>query len=146
MKILFLALVLFPFLGNAYEDMPEYLKDSKITVTLKNGKQHTFDGNHWKVVRRGVKEAPKTVHVINEVNKVTVAEEVPVKDKNTIVLQAGVGYRGLNTSKSGSYHLVEDKLVPVLGLTYCRDVNFKLAPCATATTHETFMFGVKYGF
>jgi hypothetical protein len=145
MKKYILILALLPLIASSYENMPEYLKDSTITVTLKNGKEYKFDGNDWKVVRRGSK-AETNVVVAKDVPQEASVEEVPQKDKNTLILQAGVGYRGLNTSKSGTYHLVEEKLAPVLGLTYCRDLNYKLAPCATATTHETFMFGVKYGF
>lgn len=37
------------------EDIPAYLKDGVITVTLKDGKQYTFSANEYKVVKRGSK-------------------------------------------------------------------------------------------
>lgn len=34
------------------EDIPTYLRDGVITVTLKDGKQYTFSANEYKVVKR----------------------------------------------------------------------------------------------
>lgn len=43
------------------EDIPAYLKDGVITVTLKDGKQYTFSANEYKVVKRGRKAKVEVV-------------------------------------------------------------------------------------
>jgi hypothetical protein len=149
-KYLFLASITLTL--NAYENMPEYLKDSTVTVTLKNGKEYKFDGNGWKVVSR-TKSDQLTLEGLKRgaafANGYSLGREHAESSepsKNTLILQAGVGRTGVKDYKEGSAHVMEETSGPVLGLTYCRDLKYKLAPCATAITNETFMMGLKYGF
>lgn len=59
MKYLTLALILFS--TSVYSEIPEYMKDGVITVTLKDGKQYTFSANEYKVVKRGSKAKVEVV-------------------------------------------------------------------------------------
>ncbi len=54
---LIIAMLLMTLSAMASE-VPAYLKDGTITVTLKNGKQYTFSANEYMVVKRGAK-SPK---------------------------------------------------------------------------------------
>ena len=55
MKYLILLLALVACLAQAQE-VPKYLKDGTITVTLKDGKSYSFPANDYAVVRRGSKQ------------------------------------------------------------------------------------------
>lgn len=55
MKYLLTITLVLSSLSVFAEDIPTYLKDGVITVTLKDGKQYTFSANEYKVVKRGSK-------------------------------------------------------------------------------------------
>lgn len=52
MKYLLTIALVLSSLSVFAEDIPTYLKDGVITVTLKDGKQYTFSTNEYKVVKR----------------------------------------------------------------------------------------------
>lgn len=58
MKYLTLIILSLSFTTYAQE-VPEFLKDGTITVTLKNGKTHTFSANEYAVVKRQAKPQVK---------------------------------------------------------------------------------------
>lgn len=155
MKKFLLALSIVSLTGFSYEQMPEYLKDSVITVRLKDGKEYKFDGNHWKVVRRTDKKQDDSVAVsefkpydIEPDRKKVLDKANNEPNKNTVILSFGFGYNGVSVMNNGSQYKIKEDRVPVVGLTYCRQIYNEdlLAPCAIATSNETFMLGVKYGF
>lgn len=79
-----------------------------------------------------------------------VAKDQKVVDKykagyTTVIVHAGVGNDGLDTSHNGSAYEVTEKMRAVGGLTGCRSVEGK-GLCASAFTNETYTLGVKFDF
>src|SRR4051794_15615253 len=59
-KMILLALVLsLSYLKKARADVPAYMQDGEITVTLRNGQTYKFRTNEWKIVNRAAKAAPE---------------------------------------------------------------------------------------
>ena len=150
MKKLLLTLSFLAFAVPAQADMPEYMKDGVITVTLKDGNVYTFSTNEYKVVRRG-QPAPVLGQV--QLRPIQVVEEkVATKRSNTVMLHAGIGQDGLSLSKPSNQYKVTERDAPVVGVTLCRnermllDRNSRGGVCATALSNRTFLFGLKLDF
>jgi hypothetical protein len=152
MKKLLLTLSFLAFAVPAQADMPEYMKDGVITVTLKDGNVYTFSTNEYKVVRRG---QPASVLGQVQLRPIQVVEEkVEEKDANysySVILHTGLGRDGLSTGHNGSQYYVTERDQSVLGLTFCANdkpdrTKLRMGICGTALTNSTFLFGLKLDF
>lgn len=123
------------------EDIPDFLKDSEITVTLKNGKTYKFSGNEYKVVKRGsgAKATPDLPGV-----KVTVINHV--RKRNRLTVHGGVGFDGINSTASGNTVHVKQNKSPVLGVSVSRDFDHDFSLSGTVLTNETVLLGVGKDF
>lgn len=109
--------------------VPELLKDSKIVTTLKSGKQVSFDGNEWMVVRR---KAPKKIshEVLLPTIPFIVKEELtasvhkqPAQKMNRARLIGGVGPRGFDSTTKANYVEINSKSGVIGGVGYDRLLN-----------------------
>jgi hypothetical protein len=137
-----LLLAVFLFTIPAMGEMPEYLKDGVVTVTLANGETHTFSSNEFKVVPRvQVKAIENTV--IADAPKANESKPLPSR---TVVFHAGVGRDGLDVSHNGNEFRVQEKDAVVGGLTLCQRFDKETSLCASGFTNKTFTLGVGLDF
>lgn len=123
----------------AEDKAPAPFTDSHIERKLEDGKIQKFDGNKYKIVRRGVKKkkpAPKVVTVTK-----TIVKKAPVK-KNRVRLMVGYGPNELRSSPNRA-DLDYD---PVMAVGYSRQLDDTFSFEATAISSETYMLGVGVGF
>ena len=135
MKYLFLILLCTSSLYA--EEVPAYLKDGKIVVTLTNGKSYEFSSNEYMVVRRGSK-------VDAELEPAALQQkhfEQELHHKNRLRLLIGAGPSGLQTSQSGSTVNVKSKYELVTGLGYDRSLTNELSIGGSVYTNGTFSLG-----
>lgn len=71
----YLVLVMLFSVNCFAQKVPEYLKDGVITVTLKNGKTHTFSANEYAVVKREEKKLPVENTVVQQTHTTVVFQE-----------------------------------------------------------------------
>jgi hypothetical protein len=140
MKKYIVAILLSVFSAQAQEEVPAYLKDSVITVTLKDGKVYTFSGNEYKVVKRGSKAKP----VEAELQKVTVINHV--RKRNRLTVHGGIGFDGLNTNLAPNSVTIKQSKEPVFGISLSRDFDYDFSLSATALTNQTYLLGVGKDF
>lgn len=140
MKKYIVAILLSVFSAQAQEEVPAYLKDSVITVTLKDGKVYTFSGNEYKVVRRGSKAKP----VEAELQKVTIVNHV--RKRNRLVVHGGMGFDGLDVSNLNNTVTVKQSKEPVFGISLSRDFDYDFSLSATVLTNQTYLLGVGQDF
>ncbi len=139
MKILILSLL---FVVPAFaEEVPEYLKDGVISVTLKDGKVYHFSSNEYKVVKRG-NEAEETLESV----KLSQERVIEVQKKNRVRVLGGVAPSGLDTSSSGNTVSVKNKTEGVAGAGYDRMLTDKISVGGAALTNGTYTLGVGYDF
>jgi hypothetical protein len=120
---------------------PDYLRDGTITVTLADGAVYTFSTDEYKVV-------PRHGKVLTEYQEAsgTATKGISHKsEKNTVIFHGGVGRKGLNVGHNGQSYVISEKDHPVLGLTYCRNLD-TLGLCAFGFTNSTFGLGVKLDY
>ena len=110
---------------------PEPFQDSGIKRQLKDGKVQKFDGNKYKIVRRGVKTKPKVV-----------TKKAKVK-KNRVSLLAGVSPTG-HLDRSGNKVSTERSLS--VGLQYQRLVTDKFNVGIQVQTNESVLGSVGFDF
>jgi hypothetical protein len=142
MKKLLLTLTLLTL--PAFAEIPEYLKDGVVTVTLKDGTVHTFSSNDYKVVPR-VQQVPELEIQLAEESTPKQAPKVD-HNKNQLILHLGVGMNGLTSSGTNNSVLVEESREGVSGLTYCRNLTADGGVCATGMTNQTFTLGLSLEF
>jgi hypothetical protein len=118
------------------EEMPSYLKDATITVTLKNGKKYEFSANTHKVVTREDK-LPAPVGL-----KVT---QMPAEEKSkvSVILHAGIGMDGLKTTTNNNLITVRENVKPVVGATLCTETSKKLDACISTFSNSLTAVGIK---
>lgn len=114
MKKIILVLILFLAIPSFANDIPSYLKDGTITVTLKDGKTYTFSTNEYKVVSR---KQVKT----QLVNPVLTKVEHKETKKNLVSIEAVSSQNGLDVEHSASTTNVETKRKVGAGLMYQRN-------------------------
>jgi uncharacterized protein YjdB len=122
----------------AFAEIPEYLKDGQITVTLSDGTQYTFSSNEYKVVPRAKTQ--------QEQPTASTPEIVSLKDQRpsySVIVHAGVGNDGLDVQNSGTTFDVSERSAVVGGLTLCKNIT-EVGLCATGYTNRTFTLGVKF--
>tara|TARA_R110000868_G_scaffold66014_4_gene196982 strand:- start:2258 stop:2689 length:432 start_codon:yes stop_codon:yes gene_type:complete len=139
-KAILVALA-FSVLPAMAEDIPAFLKDSEITVTLKNGKTYKFSGNEYKVVKRGSKAKLETQlpgHNVVVIN--------PARKRNRLTVHGGIGFDGLSTANSSNSVQVKQAKEPVFGLSLSRDFDYDFSLSATVLTNQTYLLGVGQDF
>lgn len=101
-------------------EVPEYMKDGVITVTLKDGKTYTFSTNdHAVVVRECDCEASPNARVL-------VSRAYTVRP-NSVKVYGGVGPDGLEVTASGSSASVEQDYGFNYGLGYGRQLSNEIS-------------------
>jgi hypothetical protein len=104
--------------------VPELLKDSKIVTTLKSGKQVSFDGNEWMVVRR---KAPKKLEeklvLLPAQESPSPARKQPAQKMNRARLIGGVGPKGFDSTTKANYVEINSKSGIIGGVGYDRLLN-----------------------
>lgn len=149
-KLILIASLTFLSLSAFTQEVPAYLKDGTITVTLKDGKSYKFNSNEYAVVLR----KPKQDVIIPVIAKVE-QKEMPVSKpapelpyyKNRVSLLAGYGLNGKQSVSSGPNNVdVEQKKGIVGGLMLQHDLNREYHILGEALTNQTFMFGFGKGF
>jgi hypothetical protein len=104
--------------------VPELLKDSKIVTTLKSGKQVSFDGNEWMVVRR---KAPKKLEeklvLLPAQESSSPIHKQPAQKMNRARLIGGVGPRGFDSTTKANYVEINSKSGVIGGVGYDRLLN-----------------------
>lgn len=122
--LLTIALVLIS-LSVFAEDIPTYLKDGVITVTLKDGKQYSFSANEYKVVKRGSKAKVEITNTKVEQSKEKApAQPTPPQEmsKNIVSFEVLKSSNGLTTSKNSNKVEVEETKKLGVGIQYQRNV------------------------
>lgn len=109
------------------EEPPPFLKDAKIVVTLKDGKEYTFSANQWKVVPRLDKAKAVAPTLVSE-------------QKNRVRVLGGVGPQGFSVSKSPSEVIVKDKKEAVVGLGYERKITKRFSLGGEVISNGTYLF------
>ncbi len=120
------------------EEVPAYLKDGAITVTLKDGSFHVFSTNEYKVVKR-TEEAKDVIH---HGGKTYVQER-----NNRVRVLGGFGPTGGVDVVTGT---TSTKITTTNGLVggagYERKVNEAVSVGAEALTNKTFMMSIGLDF
>lgn len=113
-----LSLLLLVNTSWASEQMPSYLKDATIIVTLKNGKNYNFNISKWKVVPRD-SECPKVKETVELMHQYSSTVYRP----NRFSLIGGYGKNGkLTTSIQGSNVLISPSNGFLFGVQYQRNI------------------------
>jgi hypothetical protein len=140
---LFLMLLFLPVMALA-EEMPSYLKDGVITVTLKDGKQYTFQANDWKVVPR-VSEPEQVIH-LGGAAEPAMEPQVLEQHKNRVRLLGGYGPNGLNTSRGANAATVSTSHGAVGGVGYDRLLNERWSVGGQMLNNDTYLLDVGFDF
>jgi len=149
-NLILITALIFLSLNSFSQEVPDYLKDGTITVTLKDGKTYKFSSNEYAVVLR----KPKQDVLIPVIAKLEQKEETPSKAapelpyyKNRISLAVGYGLNGKQSVNSGPNTAdIEQKKGAVGGLILQHDLNREYHILGEALTNQTFMFGFGKGF
>lgn len=147
MKLLVCFLMLMAYNASASEiEVPKLFVDSTITTTLKNGKQFTFDGNEWMVVRR----KPKINLVQSNETVISKKELSFLKDNqqkdNRVRILGGIGPTGFKHSSNSNSVEISTKSGAVGGLGYDRMLNKNMSLGGQALSNGTFLLGAGYDF
>jgi len=169
--IVVMALYIPTLHAKEYEKPPAFLKDGKINLILKNGKEHKFDSNKWKIVER-VKTSkipttitkpasesvciPKTKIQYEErvveklVDKIVeVDREVFVYKPNRVSFVLGYGPIGLSINSKGDgekAYYIKEELGPILGARYVRQFDASWSTGIEYLTSNTVALSVGWGW
>jgi hypothetical protein len=99
---------------------PAFLKGATVTVTLKNGKTHTFKSEEYAVVPR-LSESPDAEPVAAPVAKAQ--EKAPLSRPNSVKLYGGVGPNMPQVEGNGSDYSVKQQYGFNYGLGYGRKLS-----------------------
>lgn len=149
MKYLILFMTLFSVLAQA-DEMPAYMKNGVITVTLKDGKSYTFSSNEFMVVKRHAVAIPKVAESPTQNQPSSPAPAPAPREesyKNRVGLLLGYGLNGkINTSVGPSQVDVEQQKGVVGGVVLSHDLNKSYHIMGEALTNQTFLLGIGKGF
>lgn len=118
------------------QEVPDYLKDGVITVTLKNGKVYKFSSNEYMVVKRGASKKAKEVAPVAKKQA----------NKNNLSFMMGTGYKHNTVKYNASSVEVKDKLTPVMGVSYSRKISPDQSVIGTIFTNATVGVGLGLDF
>lgn len=137
MKII--ALLLCSIIAFA-EEIPSYMKDGTIIMTLKDGKKYTFSTNEYKVVRRGSNKKKQDAAPSKK-------EESPVaQNKNRVRVMGGFGPAKLETTKNSDSATVRLKNDKVGGIGYDRLITDRVSIGGQAQSNGTYLFNIGLDF
>lgn len=127
-------------------DMPKYLKDGVITVTLKDGKTYTFSANEYKVVKRvdeseQQKPAPRHTEVATQ-NVESKSESLPYR----LTLHGGLGMDGHAVHVSPNQVDVTERKAFVYGASLSGKISQKSSLGLTVLNNDTYLLGLGYDF
>jgi hypothetical protein len=149
MKTLILSLMLIASTAMAADEIevPKYMRDSVITVTLKNGKTYTFSGNEYMVVKRHAKKKLPEGHAeIVELHKKVVELSKTQQKKNRARLMGGYGPSGFEHSVSGNTVNVKTTNDVLGGVGYDRMLDDKFSVGGAALTNGTYLLNLGVDF
>ena len=129
------------------DEMPEYMRDGVINVTLKNGRTYTFSLNEYKVVRRGsgAEVAPDAGDEVPAQRVVYLPAPQAEEHPNRLTLHGGGGYNGLDVVKLPGLVQVSQAQAFVWGATYARKLNDRFSVSGTWLSNSITL-GVGYDF
>lgn len=139
MKYLLIIVVGITWVSWSMADMPAYLKDGTITVTLKNGKTYTFSTNEYMVVKRGAKKPAPALEQLATAMK-------PEPRRNRVRVLGGVGPNGLETTRSASQATVTTTSGAVGGIGYDRLITDEVSVGGAALNNETYLLNIGLDF
>lgn len=129
-----IMLVTLLFSTSAMADMPSYLKDATVAVTLKSGKTYTYRAEDMAVVKRSSMKLPIVKQVFQAIND----KKLILNRKNRVYLLAGLGSTGkLHATTDGS----RQRKGVIGGIGYQRrvdDVSVGIQTQDNGTTSVTF--------
>ena len=143
-SLIIIAVCFFSLTGIAYE-VP---KDAVIKVYTKSGKQiGEMSRADYKVVK--IKKVKTTV----EPYIIYLKKDVPVfikdKNKHDVILQVGVGNKGLDVDKNSVGYEVREDRKTIMGATYCyspEEQSYDMGWCGSIMSNDSYMTGLKIGF
>lgn len=131
-------------------EVPKMFVDSKIVVTLKDGKQFEFDGNEWMVVRRKAKKSLAILAPSNskkqEEKKVAENKESSSSKKNRVRLMGGIGPSGFDKDRKGNTIRVETTEDALGGVGYDRLIDDKISVGGQVLSNGTYTIGLGLDF
>lgn len=127
-------------------DIPEYLRDGNITVTLKDGKKYEFSTNEYMVVRRGSNKDVVVEYDGEGKRTVYQAPAMAVAGPNAIKVFGGAGPSGLEVKKGASSVTIEQDYGAVYGLGYSRQLNSRWSLEAVGLSNKTGLLGLGLSF
>ncbi len=132
------ASVIIVMISMVHAEQPKYLKDAKITVTLKNGTTYTFNANEHKIVSRDSMPCPAP--------KVKLPKKFPPLKytRSRFTLYSGIGYDGLKLNSVNNVHTIEKQSAPVIGIGYSYKIFGNYSVGGTALSNETYL--INFGF
>ena len=143
-KLMILMLLSIPAM--AAEEIPAYMKDGTITVTLKSGKTYTYSLNEYKVVKRG-SGLPAGHEAIVELHKKVVELSENQQKKNRVRLMGGYGPSGkLESSVGASSATVKTETGVIGGVGYDRMLNKDISVGGQVQTNKTILLNVGKDF
>lgn len=146
MKKLIISVLLLVGFGVYASDMPSYMKDGKITVTLKDGRKYEFSTNEYMVVKR---EGPKDVVIeVDGEGKRTVHQSpaIVVGGPNTVKAFGGAGPSGIKVTTGPTSVTIEQDYGAIYGLGYSRQLNKRWSLEAVGLSNKTGLLGLGYSF
>jgi hypothetical protein len=132
-------------------EVPKMFVDSKIVLTLKDGRQFNFDGNEWMVVRRKAKKslailAPVKEKKKEEQKKVVENKESSSSKKNRVRLMGGIGPSGFDSERRKNTVKVETTEDTLGGIGYDRLIDDKFSLGGQVLSNGTYTIGVGLDF
>lgn len=131
-------------------EVPKMFIDSSITITLKNGKQYTFDGNKYMIVERKAKALAPVKTEVQEVEakleKSTVFVLMPESKLNRVRLIGGYGPNGFKTSTNNNNMKVQTDNSVLGGIGYDRMLNDKFSAGALMLSNGSLGLSIGLDF
>jgi len=149
MKLIIAIISVLAFSTAYAQEVPSYLKDATITVTLKNGKTYSYSANEYFVAKRGQKKSESSSPLGPVASEPAQKASQPVassQNKNRIRAFGGVGPTGFSSSSNGSSLSVQTKSGAVGGVGYDRMVSDKVSVGGQAISNGTVTIGVGLDF
>lgn len=138
------------------EEVPSYLKDGIIQVTLKNGKQYSFSTNEYKVVKRNsesqcmerLEEISALWHKFYAEHQFQPSVQIVTAPKftNRVRLLGGVGPTGVGATLSGNSVNINATLGAIGGVGYDRLLNSRFSVGGQALTNQTYLLNIGFDF
>jgi hypothetical protein len=129
------------------QEVPGYLKDGVITVTLKDGKTYTYSTNEYMVVKRGAKkEIPSITFVYSIQESPVVVLQEQKRKKHIVSGMLGFSRHDLDSSVSGTRVSTKNDHDFDFGVQYQYEVSPDIYLNVLGTVNETGLVGIGFGF